>query len=76
MIEPTLEETCFWIVWLVRKQILRTISLKKVTEEIMCFSDRLYLAEQLTADILFVEFDGGFNDIPKEIEYIKKFCSE
>ena len=46
MKESTLEETVFWILWIVRKQILRAISLKDVTEEIMWFSDRFCLAEQ------------------------------
>lgn len=74
--EPTLEETVFWIEWIVRKQIMRTISLQKVIEEFLWFSDRWCLAEQLTADILFAGSVGGFNDIPEQLDYIKRFCSE
>lgn len=76
MEQLTLEETVFFVECIVRIKILRTISLKKITEETLWFSDRFYLAEQLLADILFVGIGGGFNDIPKELEYVRKFVSE
>ena len=68
----TLEEKAFWIVELTKQAILRKISLDNVTEEIMWFSDRFYLAEQLTADIFF----GGINDIPKHLKHIYKFLTD
>ena len=68
----TLEEKAFWIVEITKGAILRKISLTRVTEEIMWFSDRFFLAEQLTADILFPS-EAGFNDIPKQLNHIYHF---
>jgi len=65
-----IEELRYWIITLTKRMILRKISLEDVTEEIMRFSDRYYLAEQLTADILFTGVGGGFNDIPKQLNCI------
>lgn len=70
--EDTLEEKTYWLLKLTKQAILRKISLDNVTEEIMWFSDRFYLAEQLTADIFF----GGINDIPKQLEHIYKFLAD
>lgn len=68
----TLEEKAFWIVEITKGVILRKISLTDVTEEFMWFSDRYFLAEQLTADILFKDV-AGFNDIPKQLNHIYHF---
>ena len=68
----TLEEKRYWLIKLTKQAILRKISLENVTEEIMWFSDRLFLAEQLTADIFF----GGINDILKQLEHIYRFLSD
>ena len=68
----TLEEKSYWLIKLTKQAILRKISLENVTEEIMWFSDRLFLAEQLTADIFF----DGINDIPKQLEHIYHFLSD
>ena len=60
---------------LTKGAILRKISLTKVTEEVMWFSDRYFLAEQLTADILFKDV-AGFNDIPKQLNHIYHFLAD
>ena len=66
------EERLYWIIKLTQEAILRRISLDNVTEEIMWFSDRLFLSEQLTADIFF----GGINDIPEQLDHIYHFLTD